>query len=290
MIITIIGLIVSIIAGYKLFKSFKLNISKTKYYLSIGISITIILLLIPIYINEGYRVNKGYVTEWNANDFLQFYGSILSFLGTMVLGVVAIWQGNKSYSLSERIMKLENPRPIFEVACEKVRKVQINGDTAKVIHKNCIKATMDSETRIDTLDKAYSIKLNFFSKPIGENSYDIELPLKLKNINECFIKSISFYEIQTKLYEDSNLPTTTTRCFDISGFCNQTTRLIKPNEVVNVTVHIFTNNEELINTLLYEQAKVQIHFEIITFAEKYNQKTEITFGDGKMIDTIYISE
>lgn len=48
---------------------------------------------IPIIINEAYKKNEGYLTVWQGADVLSYTGGIFSFLGTIVLGVIA-WQQN----------------------------------------------------------------------------------------------------------------------------------------------------------------------------------------------------
>jgi hypothetical protein len=54
----------------------------------------------PIIINELYKIDKGYYTVWNANDVLAYTGTIISAIGTIVLGVVA-WKQNT------RLLKVE---------------------------------------------------------------------------------------------------------------------------------------------------------------------------------------
>lgn len=58
---------------------------------------------IPLLINEMYKVDNGYITLWGATDVLSFYGTILSFLGTVGLGALVLCQNS-------RLMKLEETR------------------------------------------------------------------------------------------------------------------------------------------------------------------------------------
>ena len=92
----------------------------TKWY--ILLILTIILLVtfivaIPLVINSCYLNNDGYITVWNGADTLQFYGTILSFISTTMLGILALWQ---NYSLSKqndnyRKMIESKDLPIFQV-------------------------------------------------------------------------------------------------------------------------------------------------------------------------------
>ena len=67
-----------------------------------------VLISIPFIINESYKSGKGYVTLWNASDMLSFYGSILSFLGSTVLGIVALVQNEKIRKFSLKVFDMEH--------------------------------------------------------------------------------------------------------------------------------------------------------------------------------------
>lgn len=88
---------------------------------AIGVIIFITITLgIAIVINESYKVEKGYITLWEPADTLAFYGSYLSFLGTVVLGIVAIYQNKKSQDLNEKLEKLQQAQFISMVSTTKV--------------------------------------------------------------------------------------------------------------------------------------------------------------------------
>ena len=70
-------------------------------YIAIIAVIVLFTLIIPFLINESYKVGKGYVTMWEASDVLSFYGSYLSFFGTLVLGIVAVYQNKQAQKLNE---------------------------------------------------------------------------------------------------------------------------------------------------------------------------------------------
>ena len=48
-----------------------------KVFLLIG-SIVLAIIIVPILINETYKVNSGYITIWGASEVFSFYGTILS--------------------------------------------------------------------------------------------------------------------------------------------------------------------------------------------------------------------
>lgn len=91
-------------------------LSKWWFYLMI-LGIT---LLIPFIINEAYKYGKGYVTLWSAEDVLSFYGTYLSFWGTVILGVVAIYQNKTAHRLNQQMQKMQQAQFISMVSVEAV--------------------------------------------------------------------------------------------------------------------------------------------------------------------------
>ena len=56
-------------------------------------------------------------TELDKSDWLSFLGAFLTFIGTMFLGTVALWQNKKANKISERILDLEEAQylPIIDI-------------------------------------------------------------------------------------------------------------------------------------------------------------------------------
>ena len=57
--------------------------------------------VVPFLINLCYINNKGISTVWGGQDLLSFYGTILSFLGSVALGAVAIYQNKKAFDTNK---------------------------------------------------------------------------------------------------------------------------------------------------------------------------------------------
>lgn len=88
---------------------------KTKKALLIGaiaLGALVLIFLIPIIINELYKTQNGYTTVWSGADVLAYYGSLLGFAGTVVLGIVAYRQNNKMHKLNERVTNLQKRNPL----------------------------------------------------------------------------------------------------------------------------------------------------------------------------------
>lgn len=62
-------------------------------FIMFGVSV-IIMLGVPVIINELYKLNKEYITIYKAGDVLLFCGAVLSFIGPVALGALALWQNH----------------------------------------------------------------------------------------------------------------------------------------------------------------------------------------------------
>ena len=63
---------------------------KAKYYVIAGIIALILIIGVPIVINELYKVNAGYMTIWGAADVLAYYGTILGACVTVGALIITI--------------------------------------------------------------------------------------------------------------------------------------------------------------------------------------------------------
>ncbi len=86
----------------------------------LAIILVMLTLGIAIAINESYKAGTGYITLWQPADTLAFYGSYLSFVGTVVLGAVAVYQNKKAQDLNEQLQKLQQAQYISMVSVRKV--------------------------------------------------------------------------------------------------------------------------------------------------------------------------
>ncbi len=70
-----------------------------KHKVLVGIIMVVIIFVIPFLIHCAFKIyiNDFWSTdEWNAGDILQFYGSMLVFIGTVSLGVLSLHQNQTS--------------------------------------------------------------------------------------------------------------------------------------------------------------------------------------------------
>lgn len=66
-------------------------------FILICVAILLLLIGVPLVINVLFKVPAVadmFVAEWDAGDALGYYGAILSFIGTVVLGALALYQNH----------------------------------------------------------------------------------------------------------------------------------------------------------------------------------------------------
>lgn len=98
-----------------------------KKYKTRIIIITILLFILPILIVhllfKWYWGIDFFVAKWSAGDMLSFIGSFLSFVGTVILGALALWQNKQIADQSENYnnllkeMQINLNTPTFNVKC-----------------------------------------------------------------------------------------------------------------------------------------------------------------------------
>lgn len=104
-------------------------ITKHKGMFVLACVATVILLVgVPLAINILFKcnaINEIFEAEWSAGDALGYYGAVLSFIGTVVLGALALYQNHvikadadkKAAILEEREHRENMPRFRFGFGC-----------------------------------------------------------------------------------------------------------------------------------------------------------------------------
>lgn len=90
---------------------------KTKTLIILISSLILLMIFVPFGINESYKAENGYVTVWSGDDLLIYFGSILSALGTIIIGLVAFKQNEKTNEINDRLLKIQeiNSTPYLHI-------------------------------------------------------------------------------------------------------------------------------------------------------------------------------
>lgn len=173
------------------------------------IFILFITLAIPFIINELYKMGKGYITIWGAADVLSFYGSYISFLGTIVLGTVSVWQSGKAYKINEQLQKLQQAEFISIVYARKVvYEKRSSSDTNFTNRRNMdISATFDLKSDKCKSEECYYIDI--------ELKNDSKYPIVEMNVHsgDWLKASESIYGMKTEVNKAINIEAGKSACF-----------------------------------------------------------------------------
>lgn len=235
----------------------------------------LVLFLIPIIIFIAYFLGEcGYAliyTNLSIGDALGFYGSVLSFLGTISLGIVALWQNHKANQINTRLLNITEEQEIPSVdiiSCNleefkssKLNQIaEINVDNSyihiddnKNPYEDCSpffvfkirNVTSNNLLSISVKDincTSIFANLNNHSKEFQSNiyhlSYDLTNVLMDKN-SDCFLL-ISGCEYERPI----DLNNTDVSAEDI--YTNQGLRLSLVFEIMNSNGKIYTQKIELL--------------------------------------------
>lgn len=115
-----------------------------KIFLLVFISI-IIIMSVPLAINILFKLDFNIwwlQSEWTAGDALNFYAGVLSFCGTIILGIISIWQTKKANSISEQLLKKD--------LLESTDFIQLQNKFESVVkHNDDCKITCSSHHKLD---------------------------------------------------------------------------------------------------------------------------------------------
>ncbi len=155
--------------------------------------ITIFLIIMCIFapvlvINFLFKINSNCYwieAEWEAGDVLGYFGDVLSFLGTVVLGYIAIAQTEKANQMNKELLEIEKNRikPCVDISSTELSNIYIgqamNKKMQEVYKKN-----------------KPILELTFTKKPRGESITNVlllQIPIYNSgnsDISRIFVKKV----------------------------------------------------------------------------------------------------
>lgn len=250
---------------------FKKNYPNIYFYIKY---IIIILFFIPLIIWISYFIgDRGYIliyTSLNIGDALGFYGSVLSFIGTVSLGIVALWQGHKANQINVRLLSITEDKEIPTIDI-----IQCNFDEFKKNNLNQIEINVNHQFIMldDDNNPMDNCEPFFVFKVRNVKNNDI-LSIKARNI-ECISKSThskNFRDVKN-IHNDIFYVS-----YNIDSFI-----LAKQSECylfISGCHYESPSNSSIENIYNYQGLQLNLEFEIMNNNGKiYIQKTEITVFD-----------
>ena len=161
-----------------------------KKYIWLWIVLVLIAVLVPIVINESYKLNKGYETLWSASEMLVYMATIISAFGTVYVSCIAISQNKKANDISDRLLKLEEIRsvPSLSIIEEKTQIFEYNENSVhlKVFLKNISNGIID-------IKSVSNLKFEIISSDVAETLRFVKKSLDFPTLLPGQEKQLDFY-------------------------------------------------------------------------------------------------
>jgi len=234
--------------------------------------IAIPLLLMPITINEFYKFgpnNFGYQTDWKTSDALQYYGSLLTFIGTIFLGIVAFLQNDRANKIAEDDINVSKQAYLLEASK--------NPPFLEIDEGKIYKQTFSSNHIIP------NNKVNF---PQEDNQYIVEIPLddNYNNDDDKHKYYVCTISLEIKDNSDANIFGIKLSNFEFINININKIDNIKLPVNNNFTKYQSNNNNtykytlKLFNIKDLSNKEISLEFKIITMNNYiFTQKINITF-------------
>lgn len=155
------------------------------------ILIIVIIILPIIFIHLLFKINSNCYwiqAEWEAGEILGYFGDVLSFIGTVILGYIAIAQTEKANQLNEDLVKIEKNRikPCLDISSLQSYKIFLAEDMYKKLNEIDRSAVMmmnllyTSEPRTGNVTGCALIELEVYNSGFSD-------------IRRIFVKNPFFY-------------------------------------------------------------------------------------------------
>ena len=238
----------------------------------------IMIVVIPLLINEIYKADTVYVTKWDANDVLQYYGSVLSFCGTVALGMVTIKLSSQANKINERLLSLElsDKKPCL-IPTNVFWDLKVGNSLNKYVNFD---PSLGKDNITVTLYINPSQEHRSFH-PIAASCF------KFENVGKGMITSLRFIKAEYKLFEDACIESRNGASY--VGNClfreNDTKKIIFlfyqdiKNDVTDELIKIDVNSS---NLMPYIDLKIEIKtLDGLTFIEHLRLDTDFKQEEKK---------
>lgn len=183
--------------------------------------------------------------EINVFDNTDFWCEYMAYVGTIILGYIAVYQNKKAQEVNERLAKENNLLqkisvqrllPILEIK-------DINVSNTIGRYKDCYldKNTILVVESVDSNNRDIQIKANIESQR-SDGRYLKTVRLKLDNISENIIRQISVDRIEFPGFKICNENIANVVCYGNEEY-KFISELLLPNKSIDVTIEIYFSDD-----------------------------------------------
>ena len=160
--------------------------------------LTISMIAVPIVVNTLFKFSSNFSAEWSAGDALSYVSGLQALLGTIILGIITVEQGQDAQEVNRRLSE-ENNRLQKIMAQKLLPVVKLTNPSCKptMLHRGALSYVPQSKQfRIirsyygDSVQHETSeIRVNIDSS-VEEIKYIKTVEFSLQNISESIIRHI----------------------------------------------------------------------------------------------------
>lgn len=264
----------------------------------IAIIIGIVITVIPIIINclylNGLKTQIPPNTMFSANDLLGYFGALLTFIGTAILGVTTLIQNSRLHKTNLEIEK-ENSKTQLLMAQDAVPFFALENfiistpkesEVNSLKHKpNCVDLSIDITNRY----KTYTLLINK-CKPDEAHNYCLEASFTITNKSRARINSLEFFSITLEKRISPKNEKLIRELIDVNYIDNNIVSInsiIMPEESIKCKLLLIFDSE---NLEIFSQPMFNAIFElqtIIITGIEYREKIYLMSHNGVVLPLKY---
>ncbi len=201
--------------------------------------------LILIHILFKYDAcNPWFEAEWTAGELLAYIAGFEALLGTIILGLITVYQTQKAQEVNEKLAQENNYLQKISVQrllpLLKVESVCIF-DSGKVSPRYSKNENIVTVSESITKHKREIQIRAYITSQTQDEPFAKEIQISLKNISESIIRQMTVDKIEFSRFRINNEVVEQTQCIGLDKY-KTISGLILPNDNLDVTVTVYFND------------------------------------------------
>lgn len=221
----------------------------------ISVVIAVLLFAVPlIVVNSLFKWKSNiYIieAEWSAGDVLGYIAGFEAFIGTILLGIIAVVQNKKANDINDRLLQMQEESQRFKIK-EKAAPVAVTAQITDLSKKYYVIKDDDVFDEYDVLNQKYKYVFFVDSPSINRDNRKLfNMVIELENISDIILKEI--YIENFRLYDiiTNNSGVSPTKeeireyIFDVSNENNYIQCMLRPKDTIKICLKIGMDEYDL---------------------------------------------
>ncbi len=261
-----------------------------KNHITLTFGLCVLVFTIPLVVVhilfKTTAIHNWFVAEWSAGEILAYVAGFEALLGTIILGLVSVYQNDKANETNDRLMKMQEEQRRFQIK-EKAAPVDIEPIVLDKKRNYYVVNDDDFTDEFDVVNQKY--KYFFFMdapEVVRDNAELFNIVIELENISdivltEVYIDNLRIYDIITNStgvsFEKESI-----REYNYANNSDQMARcLLKPHEKIKLCLKFYMDDYRM------DEESFHINFDLSTMSI-YNVifSANVTLFRNNVVDVI----